>query len=443
MALAVWPAAASTRPRYGGTLRVELRAQVRSLDPLTDSASQVTPLLFDTLLTSDSEGHLQPALAVTWTQENDRRCRFLLRQGVTFSDGTPLTATTAAASLRNANPDWTVREVGDVVIVETDQSTPNLPQLLALARNAITVRNGEAILGTGPFTVAEWQPGIRAVLQARDDGWHPRPFLDRIEVQFNRGLRDQSVDLDLGRADVIETAFEENNRQGARRVVRSDSAILLALRFSHTNPPVKDARVREAVSLAIDRDAIANILLQRRGEPSGGLLPNWMTGYSFLFPTRPQLGRARQLRTETTGSLPMTLVYRAADPLARLIAERIVLNAADAGLTVRTAPDTQNIAVPDIELVSVRLPSLDAATDLAALSRPGVLAMPSVDAVGDAPDAAYRATVAALKDTWAAPIAYVPYAFALSPRVANWSMSRLGEWRLENVSVAQAEVAKP
>ncbi len=443
VALTVWPAAAATRPRYGGTLRVDLRAQVRSFDPLTDSAAPVTALLFDTLVTLDSEGHVQPSLAVAWTQESDRRCRFVLRHGVTFSDGTPLTATVVSASLRAANPDWTAREVGDVVIVETDQPTPNLPQLMSLARNAIALRNGETVVGTGTFTVADWQPGNRLVLQARDDGWHPRPFLDRIELQFNRGLREQSVDLELGRADVIEIAPEEGNRQPARRIVRSDPAVLLALRFSHTNPAVKDPRVREAVSLAIDRESIANILLQRRGEAAGGLLPNWMTGYSFLFPTRPQLARARQLKTEAGVTAPMTLVYHSADPVARLVAERIALNAADAGLTVRTAPDTQNIAVPDIELVSVRLPSLDDAADLAALARPGVLALPLPDAVADAPDAAYRATIAALKETWAAPVAYVPVGFALSSRVANWGMSRIGEWQMANVSVTQPEVAKP
>lgn len=441
--LAIFPAAGATRPRYGGALRIELRAQVRSLDPQVETATPITPLLFDTLVALDSQGHLQPALAVAWTQENDRRCRFTLRHGVTFADGTPLTAAIAAASIRNANSDWTVREVGDVIIVEADQPTPNLLQLTALARNAIALRNGDSITGTGPFTLAEWQPGVRAVLQARDDGWRPRPYVDRIEVQFGRGLREQSVDLDLGRADLIEAAPEEGTRPSSRRIVRSDPAVLLALRFSHTNPAVRDPRVREAVSLAIDRESIANILLQRRGEPAGGLLPNWMTGYSFLFPTRPALARARQLRVDARASSPMTLVYRAADPVARLVAERIALNAADAGLMVRTAPDTQNIAVPDMELVAVRLPSTDDATDLAALARPGVLALSPMDAVNDAPDAAYRATLAALKDTWAAPIAYAPLAFALSPRVANWGMSRIGEWRLDSVSVAQAEVVKP
>ncbi len=439
----VSPAVAATRPRYGGTLRVELRAQVSSLDPLNDSARQVTPLVFDTLLTLEASGRLQPALAMAWSQESDRRCRLSIRGGVTFSDGSRVTSTVVAASLRNANPDWTVREVGDEVVVESDQPAPNLPQQLTLARNAIVLRTNDALLGTGPFTVAEWQTGARAVLQARDDGWHPRPFVDRIDIQFNRGLREQSVDLDLGRADLIEVAPEDTVRQGSRRIARSDPVVLMAVRFSHTNPAVRDARLRDAVSLAIDRESIANILLQRRGEAAGGLFPNWMTGYSFLFSTRPQVARARQLRTEAGMSPPMTLVYRAADPVARLVAERIALNAADAGLTIRTVPDTQGITVPDIELVAIRLPSADDASNLAAIARPGVLALPYVPPPTGSPEDMYRATVAALKDTWAAPVAYVPVTFAVSPRVANWSMSRMGEWQLDSVSIVQPEGSKP
>jgi hypothetical protein len=129
--------------------------------------------------------------------------------------------------------------------------------------------------------------------------------------------------------------------------------------------------------------------------------------------------------------------------VARLIAERIALNAADAGLTIRTAPDTQNIAVPDIELVSLPLLSSDELISLEALSRPGVLALPYAAPASDSPADVYRATVSALKDTWAAPIAYAPLTLALSPRVANWTMSRTGDWQLENVSVTLTEVTKP
>ncbi len=430
-----------TRPHYGGVLRVELRAQPRAIDPLEDAASSISPLVFDTLVRLDASGHVQPGLAVAWTQENDHRCRFTLRRGVKFSDGTALTAALASASIHNANPDWKLSEVGDVIIIETDQPTLNLPEQMALSRNAIALRSDDKLFGTGPFVVSDFQAGARVTLQTRDDGWRPRPFVDRIDVQFGRSLREQSFDLDSGRADIIEGSADEGARQSSRRVVRSDPSLLYALRFSHTNQPVRDPRIREALSIAIDRDSIANILFQRRGEPVAGLLPNWVSGYSFLFPTQPRVARARQLRSEAAIAAPMTLVYHAADPIARLIAERVALNAADAGLKVRTAPDTQNIAVPDVELLTLSLPSSDAATALPAISRTGVLALPYSAPATDSPDDLYHATVNALKDTWAAPIAYVPVSYVLSPRVQNWTMSRLGEWQLDAVSVATE--AKP
>ena len=431
------------RPHYGGTLRVEVREQLRTLDPHDASADRIAPLLFDTLVTLDSQGRPQPSLAESWVKESDRRWWFTLRTGVTFSNGTPVTATIAAESLRAANPDWNVRDAGNVVIVETDPPVPDVVARVALPANSIVLRDGASIAGTGPFTVSDFQPGTRLALAARGDGWHARPYVDRVEIQFGRSLRDQSADLESGRADVIELSPDEGARAGAsRRIVHSAPSVLYALRFSHTNAPTRDARIRNALSLAVDRDGIANFLLQRRGEPVAGLLPNWITGYAFLFPTQRRLDRARQLRAEARTALPIVLVYQGSDPVARLIAERVALNAADAGLTVRPTPDSQGIAVPDIELVTLPLPSPDALVAASILSRTGVLGLPFTPPVSSDPEDVYRATAAALKDNWAVPIAYAPATFALGPRVSNWTMSRDGDWHLEGVSLPP-EGAKP
>lgn len=434
---------AATRPHYGGVLRVELRAPVRTLDPRDDSGARITPLLFDTLVTLDASGHPQPSLAVSWVQESDRRWWFTLRAAVTFSNGTPLTAAAAAESLRAVNPDWNVHDAGNVVIVEADNPLPDLPARLALPANSIALRDGNSVYGTGPFTVADFSPASRLTLSARDDGWHPRPYVDRIELQLNRGLREQSADLENGRADVIELSPEEGARGGsARRIVRSDASVLYALRFSHTNAPTRDLRIRTALSLAIDREGIASFLLQRHGEAVAGLLPNWMTGYAFLFPTQRQLDRARQLRSEARLSPPLALVYHGDDPVARLIAERVALNAADAGLTVRPTPDTQNITVPDIELLALPLPSPDPGVAAGLLAQTGALGLSFSPPASESPEDVYRATAAALRDYWAVPIAYSPATFGLGPRVSNWSMSMDGAWRLDQVSLAP-EGARP
>lgn len=428
---------AETRPRYGGTLRVEMRAAPPSLDPAAATQdpgfAQIAPLVYDTLVRLDPSGRPIPSLASSWQQESEHRWRFMLRAGVRFSDATGLTSAVVAQSLHESNPDWNVRPLGDSITIESEQPLPDLPAVLVLPRNSIVLRAEGKILGTGPFRINGFQPGRRLTLAALEEGWHERPFVDAIEIQFNRGARDQAMDLELGRADIVEVAPDQLARlnQSGRRVFTSDPVDLLALRFSHSN--LRDARVREAIALTVDRDSIYNVLLQRHGEPTAGLLPNWITGYSFLFATTPQVARARQLRVEAKQTAALTLVYDAADPLARLVAERVALNANDAGITLKTLPSTQNVTVPDIELVRVRLASTDPVVALAEVSRTDRLALPVPEAPPVSLPDVYRAATAALQDHWAVPIAYLPAASAVSPRVRNWTRTRDGSWQLENV----------
>ena len=380
---------AETRPRYGGTLRVEMRAAPQSLDPAAAAQdpgfAQIAPLLYDTLVRFDASGRPVPSLAASWEQESEHRWRVTLRPGVRLADGDALDTAQVAQSLHESNSEWNVRALGDAVVIESDQPLPDLPATLALARNSIVLRSDNKLLGTGPFRVADFQPGRRLTLAALEDGWHERPFLDAVDIQFGRSIREQMLDLELGRADLVEAAPDQLARlaQSGRRASTSDPVELLALRFSHSY--LRDVRVRQAIALAIDRESIFNVLLQRHGEPAAGLLPNWITGYSFLFPTTPQVARARQLRTEARQTAALTRVYAAADPLARLVAERIALNAADAGITLKTLPSSPDVAVPDVELVRLRLPSTDPGVALAELARTDRLALSPLDSVGPPP----------------------------------------------------------
>src|SRR2546422_7007982 len=73
-----------------------------------------------------------------------------------------------------------------------------------------------------------------------------------------------------------------------RRVESSAPTELIALVFSRDRQSPEDGRLREALALSVDRGSMNTVLLQGGGEPAGGLLPNWMTGYAFLFPTRSE-----------------------------------------------------------------------------------------------------------------------------------------------------------
>jgi len=157
-------ARAETRPKYGGTLRVTMHAAPVTLDPadnrVPDSFARrsVTSLLFDTLVTWNA-GHAQPGLAESWqSSKGNQHWQFRLRHAVKFHDGTPLTSEIVAASLRFANPPWSVRAEGDSVIIDCDEPNPEMLAEVALSRNAILKRDSEEkVSGTGPFHMVEWK----------------------------------------------------------------------------------------------------------------------------------------------------------------------------------------------------------------------------------------------------------------------------------------------
>ena len=165
---------AETRPQYGSVLKLATKIAPMSLDPadrLQDDSTakrNLTRLMFDTLVTMDDHGRLQPALATSWqSASGNQRWQFWVRRGVKFHDGTPLTPEAVAAALRAANNDWTVMPAVDSVIIERSNPDAELAAEVARPRNAISKRSeGGTVIGTGPFHIKEWQPGKKLVLAA-------------------------------------------------------------------------------------------------------------------------------------------------------------------------------------------------------------------------------------------------------------------------------------
>jgi peptide/nickel transport system substrate-binding protein len=445
VALAV-AAAASTRPHYGGTLRLSVREAPVSLDP-SDSdqpgmfaSPTLSRLIFDTLVTLDGRGQAQPALATTWRAEpGNQRWQFSIRRGVTFHDGTALSSNSVAASLRAANPKWKVFAAGDAVVIECDAPTSNLPAILALPLYGIAKRGGGKLAGSGPFAINRWDPGKKLTLTARDDYWGGRAFVDAIEIEMGKSFREQIIELDLGRVDVIEVAPDQARHavSEGRRVNNSGPAECMALVFSRDSQTVEETKLRQALALSIDRTAINDVLLQGGGEPAGTFLPNWLTGYAFLFPTAVDLERARQTRSEAGGAQRWTLASDAADPLLRVIAARIVLNARDAGV-VLLEPTLPNSKVPDIRLVRMPLPSLDARVALSELATS--LGLPSPKFEGDPAYSVYAGESALLQSQRVIPLLHLRTATALGANVMNWQEDPDGSWHLQNVWL---EAGKP
>jgi len=428
-------AVGATRPHYGGALRVAVRATPISLDP-TDSGQpdsfarrNLSRLIFDTLVRLDDRGRPQPALANSWQPEpGNQRWQFYIRHGVTFQDGAPVTSDAVAASLRIANPNWKVFPTGEAVVIECDSPAPDLPAELALPRNGIAKRDGK-LTGSGPFAITRWDPGKKLTLAARDDYWGGRALVDSVEIEMGKNFREQMIALDLGKADLIEVPPEQAQRAAmeGRRLESSAPTELMALVFSRDRQSPEDGRLREALALSVDRGSMNTVLLQGGGEHAGGLLPNWMTGYAFLFPTDADLPRAHQARSEVRQAPAWTLGYDASDPVARNIAERIALNARDAGLALTLTTTT----AADVRLVRIPLTSLDAHIALTTVA--AALGLPHPKFNGNSVHDLYAAETALLQSQRVIPLLHLRAASAMSGAVRNWTGDRDGSWRLQDV----------
>jgi len=294
------PANGATRPHYGGTLRVMLQSAPDALDITANATpadywdtARVLSLIGDTLVRLDAQGRPQPALAVVWRSDaTARHWQFTLRRGVKFHDGSAASPAAIAQILAALHSGWNVRASADSVSIDGETAIPSLPAELALPRNLLLKRNNNdnrVPIGTGPFLVAEWQPGKLLKLAANEESWAGRPFVDAVEIEFGKSLRDQAIALELDKTDVIEAAPQPAS--GSQRHSASSSSLslpveLLALVFS-ANSKARGPRLREALALAIDRKPIQSVLLKGAGEPAASILPNWMTGYTAVFSAQP------------------------------------------------------------------------------------------------------------------------------------------------------------
>jgi len=414
-----------TRPQYGGVLHVAVRAANMSLDPTDEAQSpsfagrSLTLLLFDTLLSTDENGRIQPSLATSWQAiPGSQRWQFRIRRGVQFDDGTPFTAESAAASLRVSEPAWSVTAEGDSMTIEWDGAEFDLLAELSLPRNAIAKRTVDNKLsGTGPFHVSDWQPGRRLTMTAQDGYWRGRPFVDSIEIEMGKSFRDQMTALELGKTDLVEVAPEQVARipQERRRVASSDAVELIALIFNRDAATPEEKLLRKAVSLVVERGSIRTVMLQGSGTPTGAILPNWMSGYSFVFPSDADLPRAREARQQVRTIPTWTLGYDGSDPLARLLAERIALNAKDAGLSLQ--PTTAGSAT--MQLARIPLASPEPWIALADVARR--VGMNVAKKQGGIEDL-YAAEVALLATQRVIPLFHLPVSYASGTNVKNWSV---------------------
>jgi len=471
---------ATKHPNYGGALRLELQVTKISLDPRewkTGSVAaaengKLAALVYDRLITLDDYGRFQPTLATEWSHDAlSKNWQFKLRPGVKFSDGSPLTSKDVATALQSLLPaGLQISPIENGVVIRALHPVSDLLEQLASGRYFIfRTQSDGTLLGTGPFVLAENVPAAPAeanlsVLRpahlkflANGDSWAGRPFLDSIEVTLGDPALRQILNLQVGRADIIDIPPDlvRKARQDNLRVWSSPPATLLALRFDDAQSAAFDPQLREALDLALDRDTMANVLLQRQALPATALLPQWLSGYAFLFGIPMNLERAKQIRSGLPanvagGADPIHLRVDAAGDLMKLLGERVAVNARQANISIQplSHPLTSSANVASsspaagLHLFAWHYDSLSPRAELLALAR-YLHSESGVASPSDTPDPEklYAEERRVLEERQVLPLLLLPDYVGIAPAVRNWTAAPSGEWRLADVWLDSGEPA--
>ncbi|MCC6717765.1 MAG: ABC transporter substrate-binding protein [Acetobacteraceae bacterium] len=348
MAVFCLAAPVAAAPAGAQTLRMAVGAQVTALDPHYHNLgpnNAFAAMLFSTLLETDAEGRPGPGLAVAWRPVGEDAWEFRLRPGVVFHNGAKFTADDFAftveriplvvaspGSFRTYTQAIRAVEVVDPLTlrIRTKGPYPLLPidlaQVPVLNRathaGATTDRfnSGELAIGTGPFRLASYRAGERAELLRNASYWGTAPAWQHVQFRMVANTPARLTALLAGDVDFIDqvpTADVERLRGNAAiRLSEAASLRFVYVAFDHARRenspfittldgrpmkanPLQDVRVRRALSLAIDRDAIVAQVMEGVALPINQVVPPGVYGYApALAAPRADLPAARRLLAE-------------------------------------------------------------------------------------------------------------------------------------------------
>jgi len=348
----------------GGNLIMALGAQdPPSLDPalVSDVTSAfVTNQLFSGLVRLDENLEVQPALAQSWDISDDGRTyTFRLRPGARFAEGRPITSEDVRYSLERATDPALARvlpaatylndiegvaeklrgeadeisglRIVDDVTVEITLVGPRSYFLSKLTHpSAFVVDRFDIEAGgadwtqspnaSGPFEIENWQRNETMVLRRNENYFGNLARLDRVTFLIGAAASNSLVLYEQDEIDIVEVPsyalarVQDENNPLSEELVREPQLSLNFIGMNVTVPPFDDPLVREAFTLLLDRQRIAEVTLDESVQPAYGILPPGIPGYNDeLPPTEADIERARELLAESrygsAEALPPIVAY--------------------------------------------------------------------------------------------------------------------------------------
>jgi peptide/nickel transport system substrate-binding protein len=245
----------------------------------------VNALIFDSLTTRDQDGNLIPALAESWNLVDELTWEFKLRPGVKFHNGDPLTSNDVKFTYEELVVDPEVNSphltflqtIQEVVVIDdlTFQIKTTQPDVLLPSRvfdlygsivpqnyyEEVGDENFDALpIGSGPFKFVEWVKDSHMTLETNDEYWGPKPAFETLELRFITDDAARMAALLAGEVDIASnippSRVAEIQASPTLDVRSGPSSRFYFVVMDTTKPPFDDVRVRKAVNLAIDREAL-------------------------------------------------------------------------------------------------------------------------------------------------------------------------------------------
>ncbi|MFC2949126.1 glutathione ABC transporter substrate-binding protein [Virgibacillus sediminis] len=303
----------------GGDLVIATKSDAVSLDPPSSNdtpSADVLINIFETLVTQNENMELQPGLATEWEQVDDTTWEFKLQEGVTFHDGSAFNAEVVKANIdRILDPELaspvafmynmiTNVEVVDEYTVRFETEFPFAPLPAHLAHpgglmvsqeqieaDYEAMENGEepgSVInanpqGTGPFIFEEWQPGQSIKLVKNEDYWGENALLDTVTFKVVPEDLTRNSELQTGASHISNplspSDVEQMENAEGISVNRQESTSLAYIGFNANKEPFDDIKVRQAISMAIDKEEIIEGIYNGVGVPAKGPLAPGVFGY--------------------------------------------------------------------------------------------------------------------------------------------------------------------
>lgn len=311
----------------GKEVTIVLAEDIDLMEPCMATRSNIGRIIMENInetLTQydvkDGKGVL-PRLADSWEDQGNGTWRFNLHQGVTFSDGTTFDANDVKASFERAMSDKltceTPRYFGDTKLsfnvvddntidITADPAQPILPLLVSLVTMVPSETPLEFVrepIGTGPYKLASWTPGQSVVLERRADYWGAQPTVEKATYVFRTDPAVAAAMVEKGEADLAPSisAVDATNPKTDVSYLNSETTYL---RLDSAIEPINDIRVREALNMAIDRDAFVGTLLPAGTVPAVAMVPPTTLGWNpdvKEYPYDPEKAKALLAEAKADG----------------------------------------------------------------------------------------------------------------------------------------------